>query len=215
MALPDSAIAPGAGAPFGSDLHSFLAQYEREYPQEVIHIEEPLRAEWEITALAMKMEKAHRFPLLVFHNVIVDGERATMPLTTFLMASRLRLARAMGTEVQKAGLACYERVQTRQRPIVIGRDQAPADSPRCAIIAWIRGATSPKAIFSLSTAIRVSTIPPCIAVGWPTATRSASGSRPTRITHTTCVTARRRERIRRRRTGSVIIRWRCWERPIT
>ena len=82
-------------------------------------------AEWEISALAMKLEKAHRFPLLVFHNVIVDGERATMPLTTFLMASRLRLARAMGTEVQKAGLACYERVQTRQRPIVVGRDQAP------------------------------------------------------------------------------------------
>src|SRR5215470_3513872 len=73
----------------------------------------------------MKLEKAHRFPLLVLHNVIVDGKRATMPLTTFLMASRLRLARAMGAEVQKAGLVCYERVQTRQRPIVISRDQAP------------------------------------------------------------------------------------------
>ena len=45
-------------APFGSDLHSFLEQYERAYPEEVIHVEEPLRAEWEITALAMKLEKA-------------------------------------------------------------------------------------------------------------------------------------------------------------
>src|SRR5437667_11684546 len=48
-----------------------------------------------------------------------------MPLTTFLMASRLRLARAMATEVQKAGIACYEWVQTRQRPIVVSRDLAP------------------------------------------------------------------------------------------
>jgi len=122
MALPESAIAASAGAPFGSDLHNFIEQYERAYPDEVLHIEEPLNAEWEISALAMKLEKAHRFPLLVLHNVIVDGKRATMPLTTFLMASRLRLARAMGTEVQKAGLACYERVQTRQRPIVVSRD---------------------------------------------------------------------------------------------
>jgi len=125
MALPESAIALSAGAPFGSDLHRFIEQYERAYPDEVLHIEEPLNAEWEISALAMKLEKAHRFPLLVCHNVIVDGKRAMIPLTTFLMASRLRLARAMGTEVQKAGLACYERVQTRQRPIVVSRDQAP------------------------------------------------------------------------------------------
>src|SRR4030095_13453066 len=96
MALPENAIASSAVAPFGSDLHGFIEQYERAYPDEVLHIEEPLTAEWEISALAMKLEKAHRFPLLVFHNVIVDGKRATMPLTTFLMASRLRLARALG-----------------------------------------------------------------------------------------------------------------------
>src|SRR5215470_5856323 len=51
----------------GSDLHGFIEQYERAYPDEVRHIEEPLRAEWEIAALAMKLEKAHRFPLLVLH----------------------------------------------------------------------------------------------------------------------------------------------------
>jgi hypothetical protein len=78
MALPESVNTPSAGPPFGSDLHGFIEQYERAYPDEVLHIEEPLNAEWEISALAMKLEKAHRFPLLIFHNVIVDGERATM-----------------------------------------------------------------------------------------------------------------------------------------
>jgi 2,5-furandicarboxylate decarboxylase 1 len=112
-------------APFGSDLHSFLEQYERAYPEEVIHIEEPLRAEWEITALAMKLEKAQRFPVLICHNVTVDSKRLRMPLVTFLMASRLRVARAFGAEVQRAGVACYERVQKRLKPVVVTRPEAP------------------------------------------------------------------------------------------
>ena len=110
---------------FGSDLHSFLEQYERAYQEEVIHIEEPLRADWEITALAIKFEKAQRFPILVCHNVLVDGRRAELPLVTFLMASRLRLARTFGVEVHRAGVACYERVQKRVKPIVVSREQAP------------------------------------------------------------------------------------------
>ncbi|HEX9879066.1 MAG TPA: hypothetical protein VGB25_02600, partial [Candidatus Binatia bacterium] len=79
-------------APFGSDLHSFIEQYERQYPDEVLHIETPLKAEWEITALAMELEKDHRFPILICHNVTIDGKKAEMPVVTSLMASRLRLA---------------------------------------------------------------------------------------------------------------------------
>jgi 2,5-furandicarboxylate decarboxylase 1 len=110
---------------FGADLHQFIEQYEAAYPQEVLHIEEPLRTDWEITALAMKLEKAQRFPILVCHHVLIDGKRAELPLVTFLMASRLRLARAFGVDVRRAGVACYERVQKRVKPIVVSREQAP------------------------------------------------------------------------------------------
>ena len=110
---------------FGADLHQFIEQYEAAYPQEVLHVEEPLRAEWEITALAMKLEKAQRFPILVCHNVIADGRRAELPLVTFLMASRLRLARTFGVDVRRAGVACYERVQKRVKPVVVTRAEAP------------------------------------------------------------------------------------------
>ncbi len=37
---------------FGADLHQFLDHYQAAHPEEVVHIEEPLRADWEITALA-------------------------------------------------------------------------------------------------------------------------------------------------------------------
>jgi 2,5-furandicarboxylate decarboxylase 1 len=125
MAKPMPASSQSSSTAFGTDLHQFLKRYEAAYPEEVVHIEEPLRADWEITALAMKFEKAQRFPILVCHNVIVDGQRAELPLVTFLMASRLRLARTFGVEVRRAGVACYERVKKRVKPIVVAREQAP------------------------------------------------------------------------------------------
>ena len=125
MTKPEGTAAqPSAGA-FGSDLHSFIELYEQHYPEEVLHIEKPIKAEWEITALAMQLEKDHRFPILICHNVTVNGQKAEMPVVTFLMASRLRLARLLGEDVRKSGLACYERVQARIKPVVVSRQQAP------------------------------------------------------------------------------------------
>ncbi len=119
------ATMPGTGDQFGRDLQEFLKEYERQFPDEVLHIEKPLNAEWEITALAMKLEKAQRFPILVCENVIVNGRRAEIPVVTFLMASRLRLARAFGVDVRQAGVACAERVQARLKPVVVSRAEAP------------------------------------------------------------------------------------------
>ena len=63
---------------------NFFELDEAAYPEEIVHIEEPLRADWEITALAMKLEKAQRFPILVCHNVIVDGKRRRVAAGDFL-----------------------------------------------------------------------------------------------------------------------------------
>ena len=56
MSKPMGVPAQNSTHAFGADLHQFVEQYETAYPQEVLHIEEPLRAEWEITALAMKFK---------------------------------------------------------------------------------------------------------------------------------------------------------------
>jgi len=115
------AIAPARAA----DLHSFLEDYERQYPDEVVHIERPLEADWEISALTAKLEKEKRFPVIVCHDVRVNGERTSMPVVSFLMASRIRLARALGANLEQAGVVCHERVQARQAPVVIPRAEAP------------------------------------------------------------------------------------------
>lgn len=107
------------------DLHGFLEAYERDHPNEVVHVEEALDAEGDVAALASKLEQLKRFPVIICHNVVVNGERAELPLITFLMSSRLRLARALGADVREAGLVCHERLQARQAPVVVGRSAAP------------------------------------------------------------------------------------------
>ena len=101
---------PVTASPQTYDLHSFLEQYERNYPDEVVHVDQPLDAAWELTALVTKLEKAKRFPVLICHNVIVDGVRAELPLVLSLTASRVRLARALGADIREAGLICHQRV---------------------------------------------------------------------------------------------------------
>src|SRR5262249_19842504 len=124
MAKPLPVPAQSSTHAFGVDLHQFLELYEAAYPAEVVHIEEPLQADWEIPSLGIKFKKAERVPILVCDSVIVDVPRAEFPLVTFLMASRLRLARTFGAEVRSAGVACYERVQERVKPIVVSGEQA-------------------------------------------------------------------------------------------
>ena len=65
MAKPERAPTETSTETFGTDLHTFIDQYERQFPEEVIHVEKPIKAEWEVTALAMELEKDHRFPILV------------------------------------------------------------------------------------------------------------------------------------------------------
>ncbi|HZT06064.1 MAG TPA: UbiD family decarboxylase [Chloroflexota bacterium] len=116
-------VSPASAATL--DLHGFLIQYERDYPDEVVHVERPMDATWELTALAAKLERDKRFPVLIFHDIRVDGLPLDIPLVTFMMASRLRLARLLGSGVPEAGRVCFERVQRRRPPIVVPRAEAP------------------------------------------------------------------------------------------
>jgi len=125
MAISARAPVEAPAGSFGSDLPGFLERYEREFPEEVVHIEKPVNAEWELTALAMRLEKSKRFPILVCHDVRVNGKKMEMPLVTFLMASRLRLARALAVDARRAGITCYERVQSRLKSVVVPRSDAP------------------------------------------------------------------------------------------
>jgi 2,5-furandicarboxylate decarboxylase 1 len=106
-------------------LGAFLSSYEAEHPEEVLHIERPVDAKFQVTAIIRELERQKCFPVLVFHNVLVEGQRSEFPLVTFLMSSRLRLARLLGAPIERAGLAVYERMQHQVAPVRVPRDEAP------------------------------------------------------------------------------------------
>jgi 2,5-furandicarboxylate decarboxylase 1 len=107
-------------------LTEFLDAYAREYPAEVVHIQRPVRRRHELTAILARLERERKFPVVVFEHVTDDdGTRLDMPVVSLLMSSRLRLARALGTTVEQAGVRCFEGMQRRVEPVRVERHEAP------------------------------------------------------------------------------------------
>ena len=106
-------------------LREFLSCYETAHPEEVVHVETPVDAKYQVTAIVRELERQKRFPVLVFHDVRSDGQQHHFPLVTFLMSSRRRLARLLEAPIEKAGLAVHQRMQQSIEPVRVPRTEAP------------------------------------------------------------------------------------------
>jgi 2,5-furandicarboxylate decarboxylase 1 len=110
------------------DLQSFVAEYEKAYPQEVVHIEREISSLHEITALAIQGDEHWKDPpVLIFHHVKNgDGTVSPHPAIVNLFASRLRCARVIGTDVPHFARELQRRsTEQKRKPIVVKREDAP------------------------------------------------------------------------------------------
>ena len=109
------------------DLHSFLKEYESSYPDDVLHIENEINSNQEITAIIIQLEQQDKYPLLIFHNVInAEGKRAEQPVVTNMLASRTREARICNSTYTTLGRDVYEATRLRRtKPVVISKKEAP------------------------------------------------------------------------------------------
>src|SRR5439155_12367666 len=73
-------------------LRGFLAQVERDLPDEILRIREPVRTHLDITSLVYELEHQGRSPLVVFEKV----EGHDMPVVTNVAGNRRLLALALG-----------------------------------------------------------------------------------------------------------------------
>ncbi|HVJ49948.1 UbiD family decarboxylase [Desulfitobacterium sp.] len=101
------------------DLRSFMAQVEQGNSQEVVHIYEEIKPEYEISTLMMELEKAQRYPMVVFHNV--KGHQ--IPVVTNVLAPRQRLAQGLGVAPEDLAAEFSRRINQRFEPRVI--EEAP------------------------------------------------------------------------------------------
>ena len=115
-----------------ADLQSFLKFWEERHPEDVVRISQPVHARYQVTALATKLERERRFPILVFDDVRTEaGGQSAFPLVTYLMSSRRRLAELMQEPAERLGIITYERSHQRQQPVVVSRSEAPVKEVVC------------------------------------------------------------------------------------
>lgn len=108
-----------------NDLRTFLEDCSRSFPGEVVHVEQKVERKYEITALIAELEKARRFPVLVFENVWDDGRKLPFKLVTLIHSSRRRIASLLDTVPERIGNAYNVRLQKRIRPVVVPKKEAP------------------------------------------------------------------------------------------
>lgn len=107
------------------DLRSFLDSYSSSFPQEVVRVKQKVDRKYEVTALLGEMEKAHRFPILVFENVWEGEKQFPFNLVTFVHSSRRRIASLLNTTPERIGSAYNDRLQKRIPPVVVPKKEAP------------------------------------------------------------------------------------------
>jgi 2,5-furandicarboxylate decarboxylase 1 len=99
----------------GQDLRSFVADYERACPSDVVRIAEPVSLEYDVMALVLEYERRRRFPILLLERV----QGSDIPLICNVVASRRALAFALGAS--EAGLAAEyaRRLKDPIKPVVV------------------------------------------------------------------------------------------------
>ena len=176
------------------DLHSFLQEYERDFPAEVVHIEKEVDARYEITALVSKLEKQKKFPILFFHRVKTSRGIPSLPLIVFLLSSRKRLAHVLESGVEGVGVATFERLGRQIDPVVVTKSAAPVkqivstgddidltEYPPPCIMRWTPVLILPEVFSPLISQTVASPIPHCNGAGSAVQKKSVFASNPSAI----------------------------------
>lgn len=94
------------------DLRFFLDQFQQDRPAETLIVEAELDRRFESTAVIMELERRRRYPLVYF--TAVSGSPFTVVAN--VLATRERLARALGTTADEAAAVFARRVKTAVAP---------------------------------------------------------------------------------------------------
>lgn len=109
------------------DLRSFLAEYEKVFPGQVIRVDKEISTRYEITAFMKAFQRQNKYPIVIFNNVTTEyGKKAKLPVITNLMASRERIAWAVGTTIREASFHLGGRIEkAKKKPVKIDKKDAP------------------------------------------------------------------------------------------
>lgn len=109
------------------DLRTFLNNYEKDHPEDVIHIDKQIMAADEISAIASHFEKLNKFPLIIFENVITTvGNKSEFPCAINILGDRRKLAYAVNSTFEDVAVEWRRRAdECKIKPGVVSRKEAP------------------------------------------------------------------------------------------
>src|SRR5215469_10442738 len=130
-ASPTTTIGPAPDSFAAFSLRSFIHRLEREHPEQVVHVTEPVNpARFDVTAVLKHLELRRKYPLVVFDRPLdLHGRPCPLPIATNLYATRERCAMALGLRPQDAmlglSLEYARREEQRIAPEVVDGAEAP------------------------------------------------------------------------------------------
>jgi len=109
------------------DLRTFLSQYEKDHPEDVIRIKKEINTAFECTAIARHFEGLNKFPLIIFENAITArGKKSEFPCAINILGDRRKLAYAINSTYEDVAIEWRNRTDTRRiKPVVVKKAEAP------------------------------------------------------------------------------------------
>ena len=99
----------------GQDLRSFVAEYERAFPGEVVRVREPVSTDFDVMALVLEYERRRRFPILLLERV----QGSEIPIVCNVVASRRALAFALAVPEARLALEYARRIKDPIKPVIV------------------------------------------------------------------------------------------------
>ena len=108
------------------DLRRFLAEAKRRFPEEIVRVKREVDLRFEISAVLVKLDRAHKFPVVIFDKLqAASCKPSAFPLLSNLFASRNLCALALDSSVARVGLDYDLRTQSAKTPLVVAKETAP------------------------------------------------------------------------------------------
>jgi 2,5-furandicarboxylate decarboxylase 1 len=113
------------------ELRTFLREVQERFPGALLEIDNRVDSRFQISAVLLKLERMHKFPITVFHHTTnALGDRSELPLITNLFASRELCGMALGTTGERLAFEYGARCGNPIPPEVVAPDEAPVKEVR-------------------------------------------------------------------------------------
>ena len=109
------------------DLRTFLDEYEKLFPEDVVRIKKPLSVIHECSAIVKHFEDLGKYPIIIFEKVITSkGKESAFPCITNILGTRKKLAHAIGSNFEEVGIDWARRAaEQKLDPVVVDAKDAP------------------------------------------------------------------------------------------